>query len=58
MHNGRRLPVWRLAVDRQLVVPDFLVRYRESGGDASPGFHFPVGRMNDYTLMTKHTEAT
>ena len=29
--NGRRLPVWRLAVCRQLVVLDFLLRCRESG---------------------------
>ena len=40
--------MWRLAVCRQLVVPDFLLRCRESGGDCSPGFHFPVGRVTIY----------
>ena len=48
MRNGRRLPVWRLAVCRPLVVPDFLLRYRESGVDASPGFHFLVGRVTTH----------
>ena len=59
MRNGRLLPVWRLAVCRQLVAPDFLLRCRESAGDASSGFHFSVGRVWLYiNLMAKDTEAT
>ena len=49
---------WRLAVCRQLVVSDFLLRCRESGGDASPYFHFSVGRVTmHYGLVNKDTEA-
>ena len=40
MRNGRRLPGWRLAVCRQLGVPDLLLRCRESEGDVK--FPLPV----------------
>ena len=49
---------WRLAVCRQLVVSDFLLRCRESGGGVSPYFHFSVGRVTmHYGLINKDTEA-
>ena len=40
----------RMAVCRQLVVPEFLLRCRESGEDASTDLHFlpPVGRVTTH----------
>ena len=47
MRNGRRLPGWRLAVCRQLGVPDFLLRCRESEGDVE----FPLPRWKSNYLV-------
>ena len=58
MRNERRLPVWRLVVCLQSVVPDFLLQCHGFGGDASPSFHFlPLKGLLPCILMTKVMEA-